>query len=556
MDRERRLEGVSIAALLLLGLTLVTRYWQRLIDPIIDVGRDLYIPEQLLRGLVLYLDIRYVYPPATPYLLALFTALTTHSLIVYAVIGAATAAITAAALYATTRIVAGPVAAVAAALLFVALNVTGATTWGANFIYPYAYAATFGLMFLTLALLFICRALFAGGGARSVAFAATFAILAGSTKVEYALAALVLGVIAFAIYRLPARYAAWATAAALALFVVFALVFGQAPAGHHWLRDNIYPRGLVGPASNLFYDKVSGTADLAGSLRHSAVGLLVIGVLVAILAALERARSRTSAIVFALLFAIFVYFGVDESFFAAWSLLLPVAFFIELRRRTPLTLLAGVAIASALRVYFLLGPWWYGFALVVPTYIVMAYALFRILPDRKVYGSETAKLWLLVFAVLAWRGIADSDERLADRTAAVVSARGTFVDLPERARSLERLFAAIGEQPSNATLVAMPEGLSLNYFTARKTQLSHHMFTPLEIVAPGVEERIVAELRATPPDLVVIVDRDVTEFGYRGLGIDYGLQIAAELRKSYVPVARQEGNWGWVLLERRNSPSR
>src|SRR4029450_11705214 len=75
----------------------------RALDPIIDTGRDLYIPQQIRSGAKLYRAVLYYYPPVAPYLLALITSVTGSSLGAYEWIGAAIALATVAALYALIR---------------------------------------------------------------------------------------------------------------------------------------------------------------------------------------------------------------------------------------------------------------------------------------------------------------------------------------------------------------------------------------------------------------------------------------------------------------------
>ena len=72
--------GIPALVVLAAGVVAAAQSWNRWLDPIIDTGRDLYIPEQLMQGAKLYRDIRYQYPPLAPYLLAAITRVTGSSL--------------------------------------------------------------------------------------------------------------------------------------------------------------------------------------------------------------------------------------------------------------------------------------------------------------------------------------------------------------------------------------------------------------------------------------------------------------------------------------------
>lgn len=62
--------GPVLISLVFLALTALT--WRKWADPLIDFGRELYVPWQLLAGKVLYRDIAYLNGPLSPYLNALW----------------------------------------------------------------------------------------------------------------------------------------------------------------------------------------------------------------------------------------------------------------------------------------------------------------------------------------------------------------------------------------------------------------------------------------------------------------------------------------------------
>ena len=231
---------VAIAALAFI------QSYQRWLDPIIDTGRDLYIPEQIDHGAKLYRDIRYQYPPLAPYLLAAVTAVVGHSLASYTAIGLAQALGIAALLWVVGRRTAGPIAGFIAALFFVALSFCGASTWGANFLFPYSYAATIGMV-LMMAALTLCIY-------ERPAWAVVALFAASWCKVEYAMAA----VIILAILAMARRM----TVRAIAAFVVAeGFAVGMALLYFPNLRDNVFADALTrGESARQFFRNVSGLA--------------------------------------------------------------------------------------------------------------------------------------------------------------------------------------------------------------------------------------------------------------------------------------------------------
>jgi hypothetical protein len=156
--------------------------------------------------------------------------------------------------------------------------------------------------------------------------------------------------------------------------------------------------------------------------------------------------------------------------------------------------------------------------------------------------------WIPLIALLCGRDLAEQRVRYALKISPIVSPRGTFYDAnPDRAEVLN----AFLQRVHGGTLAVLPEGITLNYLTQSRTPLTFHTFTPVETAAPAVEDSILGEFARRPPDRVAIVDRDVTEYGYRGFGVDYDLKLWAYLTATY----RLEQNWAkprfrMILLRR------
>lgn len=467
--------------------------WQRWLDPIVDTGRDLYIPEQLARGAKLYRDLRYQYPPLAPYLLALMPG---RSLAAYTMFGIAQSAVVAAALWMSLRRHA--IAAAVAALFFVALSMCGGTMW--NFIFPYSYAATIGMMFLTIAL--------AATVNERIPLALTALLLASWCKVEYAIAVALIVIVLAITRRVSWRQLAIFVAAWLASLAFVAWYF---PPMHLFALTK-------SAAAQRFFQAVAGRPTW-----DHALALLAI---LAIFALLRWGKPWLAV----LLMIPLAYHG----FFRAWAVLQLVALGYALikDRTSPLAVFAIFSFATTLRVPFNISPAWYGFVLIVPTYALIAYVLF-------VYRPSPA--WLALVVMLCGRDLWEQHERWSAKVYPIVSARGTFYDAkPDRARALSEL-------KLTGTLAVFPEGITINYLTRTTTPLSFHTFTPVETADPRVEDEILREIREHPPDRVAIVNRDVREYGYRGFGVDYDRRLMAWIDAHYAV----ERRWPTLIDLRR-----
>ncbi|MEA2338743.1 MAG: hypothetical protein QOE82_2750 [Thermoanaerobaculia bacterium] len=496
------------AFLLILSITAAAAFFQsyaRWLDPIIDTGRDLYIPEQLARGAKLYRDIRYQYPPLAPYLLALITGVIGHSLASYMAIGIAQSTAIVTSLWIALR---RPLPAFAATLSFVAICFCGASTWGANFIFPYSYGATIGMALLCIALAAFVRA------RNAIAIAAL--VLASGCKAEYAVAGLVIMVVLTISRRVTWRQAGAYAAAMIAGFATVAFYFRDA---QRW-SDNVFAAWQHGARAKRFFEAVSGFADWRGQLLQIVVGLAGIAAILF----LQRWRHWLAAVAIVIV-AILI---ADHSFFRAWAVLQWIALGWALLRdhESPLVIFAAFSVACTLRIPLNVSPSWYGFVLTIPTMALAAYALFCYLPRR----NAMAILWLAPFIATAGGDLWQQHVRYAQKQYAIVSSRGTFYDWnPDRARILTSVIGAV----QGGSLAVIPEGITINYLAGVRTPLSFHTFTPVEVDAPQTEDLILSEFAAHSPDRVLMVSRDLREYGSRGFGVDYDLRIAALLRSRY-----------------------
>jgi hypothetical protein len=541
-QRWRSLDAGAVA--IAIAVIALLQSWNRWFDPIVDAGRDLYISEQLARGERLYRDIRYQYPPLTPYLLAGVTRFFGSSLRTFACVGIAESLAVGALLLVAARRLAGRGAALAVALMFFSMNFTGASTFGSNFVIPYSYAATTGMLFLLLfftaaageavtppALSGVPGAPRPAADRLRAAVAIAAALVASWCKVEYAVAVVITMAVLVAVRRFRVRDALSFVIAGALTMTAALLYFG----GAWWLRDDVLSASLTrGAAAQRFFASVAGTASWPDRLGDIGVGCVAIA---AIILTLRMRRFRWIAVVVAVVAGAAIPIN---AFFRAWGLLQWIAIVWALLRdrRDLLVVLAAFSIASTLRIPLNVAPWWYGFVLVVPTYLLIVYVVFQYLPAQGLYDRNAAAIWLVVFAMFAWRSLADKRLRFSVKQFPVTTIRGTFYDANEvRAAVFRDLLPRV----RGTTLAVMPEGIGLNYLAAAPTTLTYYTFIPPETADPRVEQAIIGELARHPPQHIVFLRRSVAEFGYRGFGVDYDQRLVAWIHAHYSVVQAWPG---------------
>src|SRR5215831_13968845 len=154
-----RLDGLNVAVLAGLAIYFAAVSWLKWPDPLIDFGRELYLPWRITQGAVLFKDEMHLYGPLSPYLNSLFfriggvglTTLVTANTIIYAAILAL--------LYYLVRAGWGRWAALTSCAFFVGVfsfsQLVGIDNY--NFLTPYSHEMTHGTLLILCLILALRR---------------------------------------------------------------------------------------------------------------------------------------------------------------------------------------------------------------------------------------------------------------------------------------------------------------------------------------------------------------------------------------------------------------
>ena len=84
------------------------------------------------------------------------------------------------------------------------------------------------------------------------------------------------------------------------------------------------------------------------------------------------------------------------------------------------------------------------------------------------------------------------------------------------------------------SLLVLPEGVMLNYLTRLPNSISYFFFAPF-VLADGRNAEIIHQLNAAPPDRIVVISRDMREFGVAQFGEspEHGADLLAFISANY-----------------------
>ena len=560
---------LEFGVLCVVGLAMLNWTWGTWPDVLVDFGRELYVPWRLSEGDVLYRDVAHFNGPLSPYWNALWFKLFGVGLRTLVGVNLALLALMTGLLWRLLRDISDSFAATAACAVFLLVFAFGQLVGIGNYnwVCPYSHEATHGVV-LGLAAL---SCLHAWAGTRHDLRVALAGFLIGSaflTQANVFLAAAGAGVLYFGLllWRVaPARARAVrlvvlfmggsVTAPAIAfVLLAFALPVGDAlrAVGGAW------PAVVAGDVAWLvFYASGTGfdqpLAQLGRILLWTAGYALVLAPAAAVAWLVKVPAHRPAAIAVFLTTAGGLFLCRGEIDWAHAALPLPVFLLVagalhaaSLRRsksaQADTTRLLALALAAFAFLLLLKMPlnarvYHYGFSLAAPATLVVIVGALCWLPRWLERHGKCGLILRAGVAALLSVGVAEHLGIVAsylEHKQVVVGegadafradARGDFVNA-----ALAIVIESVGEGDS---LAVLPEGVTINYLARRRTPTRYLNFMPPELSLFG-EAQIVASFKASPPDLVLLVHKDTSEYGVRFFGHDYGNELASWVREHYV----------------------
>jgi hypothetical protein len=549
------------------GAFLFLQSFEKWGDPIADLGRDLYVPSRLLEGAHLYRDVIYNYGPLAPLSLAAIVRAFGDGLPVFEAFGIAIGLGTLWAIYALGALVGNRAIAFAASLLFLTFSFFARSTFGCNFVLPYSYAATLATMCALWSLYFLIASTRTGAGRADRWLGAACLCAALLAKSEVGAAILAVHVLAWIAYRPGWRFVGAVGGIGLGIGAAcLAAFYARSPQEHAFLRDNI-ARFVGNDAAAPFFSSVSGAYfgdDRLWEYVSACAEVLALGLLAWLAIrwheqALADRRSWSAAgIAAAAAFAAGVFAWGDVLLFRAVPLaaLGALVYCLVADRRNPLLLVSALVLAMAPRIVLSYTPEWYGFYLAIPAYLFVPYVVLYALPHTARTRTWATAALLTVLAAVVYHCEHDMWRDYSAMTSVVSTPKGRMFDEPSgRAEAISAFCDYMQSMPdaARATAVVVPEGVSLNYFTGLRNPTAYYNFIPPEIPTLEEEQRMLAELQKAAPEYVIFIDRDTGEFGRRGFGIDYALDLSAWIRDAY-QIEKTFGSrehWAMVLLRRK-----
>jgi hypothetical protein len=563
--------------------------WNTWPDVLIDFGRERYIPWRLAEGEVLYRDVAVFNGPLSQYFNALGFRLFGASLHTLVFCNLTLLALFIGLLYYALRQVSRRGVATAACLIFVLLFAFAEQIIGGNFNYvcPYGHEMTHGLMLSLLA------TVAAWPSDRHRLFWAVISGLALGlsflTKAEVFLPGLVATPIAL-LLGLWFERPGWRRG--LTRWGCFFVAFLTPPTISFLALASAMPaeRALIGTLGSW---GATLRADITTSLFHrtgtgldhplanalwmlSVAGLYALILVPAMLLGLKlRRRGQRRMVIAAAVFIVVAallwyarsavnWADIARPFpvFVALTILAVGADFLRggreeaaQRRFVQQITLLVFALALLAKMVLFARIWQYGFVLAMPATLLLSVAALDWVPawiDRRgghgeVFAAAAAALILITGLVYL-----QEEAHTIDLKTKQVSSGADAFWADSRGTQINAALAEIVSRSSpETTLAVLPEGAMLNCLSGLRNSTPYCNLLPVESMIFG-EDRILESFQAHPPTLILLVPRDVSEFGYSAFGEDYSRHLGDWIKANYRPLWHLASP-PFQLLERQGS---
>ncbi|MGD0389355.1 MAG: hypothetical protein ABSC42_10420 [Tepidisphaeraceae bacterium] len=559
---ERRWAGPAVVAAAFLAMLVWT--WQKWADVLVDFGVQLYVPWQLAQGKVLYRDIAHYTGPISVYYNALAFRAFGANLRVLELANLPILIGIVMAIYWLACRLGGRLCAVVCATSFVTLFALAHLTIAGNynFVCPYEYEYTHATL-LSLGCVIFLHRLVTGRRIVDSAIAGFLAGLIFLTRSEFFVAAIAAAVVAMGllatidIRALPAAAAAFVLAAALPPLIsacLLHLAMPWTPAIHGTL--GMWPALLNGSVSaQRFYQHSMGLDDVPRSLRLLSAWCAAWCIPMAGFAAWAAMdKSRRSTWVLCLAFFVGAIFAGWQwrhrdwpSMFrplpvvAAAVVVVAIIRFIRRRDQSDQSALAAILGIFSLvllgKVFLYARIIHYGCWLAMPATMMLLIGLFGWVPAalRRLGGCADIFLagvggaWTVVLLV----HLAITHTAMKQLTVSVGTGADQFWADPIRGNCVNKAVLA-AEQiiPADKSLACFPEGIAINYLARVRTATPYVNFNPPDLLLFG-EDGMLEALKKSPPDYVLLVHKDTSEFGERFFGRDYGRKLYTWIEDNY-----------------------
>lgn len=526
-------------ALILLALPVFFVTWKYQGHFIIDVGRELFYPERILAGKVLYKDLFNIYGPYSYLYNALLYKIFCIHINTLLISGIFTALGILISLYFIARIFFESF--LSFSITFFSLIICCLSFYIFNYVFPYTYAITYGLLFALISIYLLLK--FSQTKDEKLYLVSAFFVgLAVACKYEF----LPLGLIYFFIeWKLNFsinRFLKVVFITLIPLLLCFGILFLQ---GLTWeaLIHNLKDLYVMITSKTLeYFYVVSGL-----TFQKNTLGLLlrcfiktILPLMLFVYGMTFYKKRKILAIVICLIALFFANLRVDAFLFLPVLLFVLMCLFFK-KQSFETQILSLATLLISLKVFWATPLNSYGLFF-IPILLITIIKYLK--PDYR----ESVCLFLLFWSLMNIPfGMQLKNEKLGYIKTEKGSLHISNVHSDNANKILE--FMKKETKPTDR-IVILPEGLLINFLADRKSDDYYNSLLPLYLETFG-EQNLINHFKNTKPEYIIFHNFPTSDYYFQSICKDYGVDFCTEIKKEYLVKHLLDGAFGILILEKK-----
>lgn len=501
---------------------------------IIDCGREVYYPTQILLGKVLYKDIFNIYGPFSYMFNAvLFKIFGIHLNVLY-IAGCVCSFLITSLIYLISSRFLSKFLSLAISVYTVSIGVLTLNLF--NFIFPYSYAMLYGLSAFLISIWALLKYEKHEEVSEKVHYfylSSFFAGLCITSKYEFLPYLIVIVFAAIKINRLSIKQNFLAFLSFIAASIIcFGTLFLQGLKLSDLFSTLIILKTMAQSQTIKYFYHTQGVYFDAKTIPFLALNFIKTAIPFTILLLGTRFKNKFASIGLILLSLIAMPFLIDAAsfvFLPILILILAVINFKNLKTNNALTILTLSAIIISIKVFWGLATLNYGLFFASYLLITLLALIDNKFKDKKINYTAVAIYILFISVILGYQNLLT----LKDKQSLVQTNIGSIYTTNYLGKSTNELINYINKNTkSTDTIVVLPEGPFINFLTGRPSDNYYNSLIPLYVEVFG-EDKIIEHFKKSQPEYIVFNNWNTKDYYFKYICSDYAVSFCNFVAKNY-----------------------
>lgn len=501
---------------------------------LIDFGREVYYPQQILEGKILYKDLFNIYGPLAYQINAILYKIFGAKLSTLYASGCICSILTVSGIYLIAKRFLSRFLSFCIGVFTIAVGVTATNIF--NFHFPYSWAMLYGLSAFLFSLYFLLKY----DGEKKSSFLCISAFLAGiSAACKY-------DFLPYSFIVLFFIFKAKDWKAFLVFISVPILSFGALFIQGMRLEDLINQLGITASMaksktltyfyqnSGIYFHPKALLTDFIIFLKTAVpFGGILFGV-----SKNKKIITVISCILFLLLLDKKTMFG----FLPLFLLIFACAGYKKINSSLAILIISVLAACAKVFWVLLLGS--YGNYYISIALIAVFALLFKYIPSK---SEKTAGICLIAVSVIL---MCQNFYLRTFTNEKIQTNKGTIYTVKNLSDSTNKLIEFLNSTDKKDRVVIFPEGMTVNFLAERKSDDFYNSLLPLYIESFG-ENKIIEHYKKTMPEYIIFNNLNMKDYYFNYICQDYALSFCGFVQENYNPVAVIDEGFRYIIFKHK-----